>query len=196
MLIVQLLLLAFLVLLGLLALWGLLTYNGFVRARLRCREAWSSVDVQLKRRADLVPNLVETVKGYAGHERTTLEGVIRARSAVLQAQGAAEAAAADSQLMQALGRIFALVESYPQLRASESFLALQKELADIEEKIAYARQFYNRNVLDYNQRTQTFPPSLLAGPFGFAPIAFFEAASLPGEVRVDFGGGRGEAGRA
>lgn len=196
MLIVQLLLLAFLVLLGLLALWGLLTYNGFVRARLRCREAWSTVDVQLKRRADLLPNLVETVKGYAGHERATLEGVIRARSAVLQAQGAAEAAAADGQLMQALGRIFALVESYPQLRASESFLALQKELADIEEKIAYARQFYNRNVLDYNQRTQTFPPSLLAGPFGFAPIAFFEAASLPGEVRVDFGGGRGEAGRA
>lgn len=184
--IVNIFLIALLTLVALLALWALLTYNGFIRARLRGREAWSAIDVQLKRRADLVPNLVETVKGYAGHERETLEGVIRARGVLQQAHGAAQAAAADGLLTQALGRLFALVEGYPQLRASENFIALQKELSDVEEKIAYARQFYNRNVLDYNTRIQTFPPSLIAGALGFEPVEFFEAAGLPAEVRVDF----------
>lgn len=184
---VNIFLIVFLTLFVLLALWVMLTYNGFIRARLRTREAWSTIDIQLKRRADLVPNLVETVKGYADHERETLEDVIRARGALQQARGAAEAAAADNMLTQALGRLFALVESYPELRASENFMALQKELSDIEEKIAYARQFYNRNVLDYNTRIHIVPQSLIAGVFQFQPVEFFEAAGLPAEVRVDFG---------
>lgn len=189
MIIVNIFLIALMTLFAFVALWVLLTYNGFIRARLRSREAWSAIDVQLKRRADLVPNLVETVKGFAVHERETLESVIRARGVLQQAHGAAEAAAADHMLTQALGRLFAVVEAYPQLRASENFMAIQKDLSDIEEKIAYARQFYNRNVLDYNTRIQIFPQSLIAGVFSVQPIEFFEATGLPAEVRVDFSRG-------
>lgn len=171
----------------LLGVMVLVTYNGFVRSRLRTREAWASIDVQLKRRASLVPNLVETVKGYAGHERETLEEVIRARGVLQQASGAAETASANNMLTQALGRLFALVESYPQLRASENFTALQRELVDIEEKIAYARQFYNQNVLVYNTSIQIFPSSVIAGVFNFQQAEFFQTEEeARANVKVDF----------
>jgi LemA protein len=152
-----------------------LTYNRFVRSRLRTLEAWSGIDVQLKRRTDLVPNLVETVKAYAGHERVTLEAVVQARAALQQAGGPAAAAEANAQLTRALTRLLALAEAYPALRAAESFLELQRELSDLEEKIAYARQFYNRNVLHHNTRIHTFPQMLVAGIFDFQPFEFFEA---------------------
>lgn len=184
--IVNVFLIATLALFALLALWVLVVYNGFVRGRLRSREAWSAIDVQIKRRADLVPNLVETVRGYASHEQETLEGVIRARGAVVQAQGAAEAAGADQLLTQALGRLFAVVEAYPQLKASDNFTALQKELSDIEEKVAFARQFYNRNVLDYNTRIEVFPQSIIANVLNLKPLTFFEATDTPTQVRVSF----------
>ena len=150
-------------------------YNGLVRSRVRTREAWSGIDVQLKRRADLVPNLVETVRGYAEHERGTFENVTNARAMLQNAQGPADAAVANNQLTQALRSLFAVSENYPQLRASENFMALQKELSDIEEKIAYARQFYNRNVSDFNTRIQVVPNVFIAGMFGFQPFEFFEA---------------------
>jgi LemA protein len=159
----------------LLALMVLGIYNGLIRSRVRAREAWSGIDVQLKRRADLVPNLVETVRGYASHERETFENVTRARAMLEQATGPAQAAQANNQLTQALRSLFAVAENYPQLRASENFLALQNELTDIEEKIAYARQFYNRNVADFNTRIQVFPNVMIANMFNFQPFEFFEA---------------------
>ena len=163
------------------------TYNGMVRARIQVREAWSGIDVQLRRRASFIPNLVEAVKGYAGHEREVFVEVAQARSGLQQAGGAAEAASANAQLTQALGRLFAVVESYPQLRANENFMALEKDLADAEDKISFARQFYNRNALDYNTRIQTFPAALLARTAGFAPVDFFETADEGrAEVRVSF----------
>ena len=157
-------------------------YNGLIRSRMRTREAWSGIDVQLKRRADLVPNLVETVRGYASHERETFENVTNARAMLQQAGGPAEAAQANNQLTQALRSLFAVAEAYPQLRASENFMALQKELADIEEKIAYARQFYNRNVTDFNSRIQVFPNVMIANMFNFQPFEFFEAEEEAREV--------------
>ncbi len=159
----------------LLALMMLGIYNGLIRSRVRTREAWSGIDVHLKRRADLVPNLVETVRGYASHERETFENVTRARSMLEQAAGPAQAAQANNQLTQALRSLFAVAEAYPQLRASENFMALQKELSDIEEKIAYARQFYNRNVTDFNTKIQVFPNVMIAGMFNFQRFEFFEA---------------------
>jgi len=159
----------------LLALMMLGIYNGLIRSRVRTREAWSGIDVQLKRRADLVPNLVETVRGYASHERETFENVTRARAMLEQAGGPAQAAEANNQLTQALRSLFAVAENYPQLRASENFMALQRELSDIEEKIAYARQFYNRNVTDFNTRIQVVPNVIVANMFGFQPFEFFEA---------------------
>jgi len=164
------------------------TYNRFVRSRLRTLEAWSGIDVQLKRRADLVPNLVETVKGYAAHERSTLEAVVQARAAVQQASGPAASAEANAQLTRALTRLLALAEAYPALRAAENFLELQSELSDLEEKIAYARQFYNRNVLHYNTCIHSFPQMLVAGLFGFEPFEFFEAeepARTPAPVKFE-----------
>jgi len=166
----------------LMALMMLGIYNGLVRSRVRTREAWSGIDVQLKRRADLVPNLVETVRGYASHERETFENVTRARSMLQQASGPAQAAEANNQLSQALRSLFAVAESYPQLRASENFMALQNELTDIEEKIAYARQFYNRNVTDFNTRIQVVPNVFIANMFGFQPFEFFEAEEEAREV--------------
>jgi len=166
----------------LLALMVLGIYNGLIRSRMRTREAWSGIDVQLKRRADLVPNLVETVRGYASHERETFENVTNARAMLQQAGGPAEAAQANNQLTQALRSLFAVAEAYPQLRASENFMALQKELADIEEKIAYARQFYNRNVTDFNTRIQVFPNVMIANMFNFQPFEFFEAEEEAREV--------------
>ena len=166
----------------LLALMMLGIYNGLVRSRVRTREAWSGIDVQLKRRADLVPNLVETVRGYASHERETFENVTRARAMLEKASGPAQAAEANNQLSQALRSLFAVAESYPQLRASENFMALQSQLSDIEEKIAYARQFYNRNVTDFNTRIQVVPNVFIANMFGFQPFEFFEAEEEAREV--------------
>ena len=153
---------------------GIATYNRLVRSRNRVREAWSGIDVQLRQRASLVPNLVESVRGYAAHERGVFEEVTRARGALQQAGGAAAAANANNALSQALGHLFAVVENYPTLRASENFTALQRELSDVEEKIAFARQFYNRNVLDYNTRIETFPGVLVASNLGFSAAEFFE----------------------
>ena len=150
-------------------------YNGLIRSRNRVKEAWSGIDVQLRRRASLVPNLVETVKGYASHERETFEEVTRARSAVEQAGSMPDAAAANNMLTGALRHLFAVAENYPQLRASENFMNLQTELSDIEEKIAFSRQFYNTNVLDYNNRLQTVPTVFIANMFGFQREEFFEA---------------------
>jgi len=169
-------------------------YNGLVGARLRVKEAWSGIDVQLKRRASLIPNLVETVKGYAAHERETLESVTRARSMLNNAGNAHEAAQANNMLTQALRSLFAVVEAYPDLKANQNFLQLQAELTDTEEKISYARQFYNRNVLNYNTKLQTFPTVLLGNMFGFQPEEFFEAEEeARQDIRVDFGTDRGPA---
>ncbi len=162
-------------------------YNGLIRARVRSREAWSGIDVQLKRRASLIPNLVETVKGYAAHEKETLENVTRARAMLEQAGGPAQAAQADNVLTGALRSLFAVSENYPQLRANENFLALQKELSDVEEKVAFARQFYNRNVMDFNTRIQVFPSVIIANMFNFERFEFFEAEETAREdVQVSF----------
>ena len=179
-----------LVLLGVVVLAGLALlgmYNGLVRARVRAREAWSGIDVQLKRRASLIPNLVETVKGYAAHEQEVLENVTRARAMLEQAGGAAQAAQADNVLTGALRSLFAVSENYPQLRANENFLALQQELSDVEEKIAFARQFYNRNVMVFNTRIQVFPSVIIANMFNFERFEFFEAEEAAREdVQVSF----------
>lgn len=165
----------------------IMIYNGLVRSRLRVREAWSGIDVQLKRRASLIPNLVETVKGYASHERETLENVTAARARLQQAGTPAQAAEANNMLTQTLRSLFAVAEQYPDLKANQNFLELQHELSDIEEKIAYARQFYNTNVLSYNAKTQTFPSVILANMFGFQPSEFFEAEDAAREdVKVSF----------
>jgi LemA protein len=178
------------VLLGAVLLFGLFllaVYNSLVRSRIRCREAWSGIDVQLKRRSSLIPNVVETVKGYAAHEREVLENVTRARARMEQAGTPGQAAQADNAISQALRSLFAVAENYPQLKANENFLALQKELSDVEEKIAFARQFYNRNVMDFNTRIEVFPNVLIAGTFNFAPFEFFEAEEgAREEVKVSF----------
>ena len=179
-----------LVLLGVVVLAGLVLlgiYNGLVRSRVRAREAWSGIDVQLKRRASLIPNLVETVKGYAAHEKQVLENVTRARAMLEQAGGAAQAAQADNVLTGALRSLFAVSENYPQLRANENFLALQQELSDVEEKIAFARQFYNRNVMQFNTRIQVFPSVIIANMFNFERFDFFEAEETAREdIQVSF----------
>jgi LemA protein len=162
-------------------------YNGLVQARLRVREAWSGIDVQLKRRASLIPNLVETVKGYAQHEREVFENVTRARAQLQQAGGPAEAAQANNMLTQTLRSLFAVAEAYPDLKANENFLDLQNELSDTEDKSAYARQFYNTNVLSYNTKTETFPTVIFANIFNFEPSEFFEAEEeARQDVKVDF----------
>ena len=168
-----------------LVLWGL--YNGLVTSRMRVRESWSGIDVQLKRRSSLIPNLVETVKGYAAHEREVFENVTKARTALMNAGNAKDAADANNQLTGALKTLFAVAEAYPQLRASENFMQLQKELSDIESKIAYARQFYNGNVMSYNTRIQIFPNVLVARPLGFNPADFFAATEQEkADVKVSF----------
>ena len=162
-------------------------YNGLVSSRFRVREAWSGIDVQLKRRSSLIPNLVETVKGYASHERETFENVTRARAALDRAGSPAEAAQANNMLTQTLRSLFAVAEAYPELKANENFKQLQSDLTDTEDKIAYARQFYNRNVLSYNQQTSTFPSVMVANMFNFQPEEFFEAEEGAREdVRVSF----------
>jgi len=177
--------LAAFVFLLLLIFWGL--YNSLVTSRMHVRESWSGIDVQLKRRSSLIPNLVETVKGYAAHEREVFENVTKARAALMSAGDAKAAAEANNQLTGALKTLFAVAENYPQLRASENFMQLQKELSDIESKIAYARQFYNGNVMSYNTKIQIFPNVLVAGPFGFKPADFFAATEEEkADVKVSF----------
>lgn len=154
-------------------IWSL--YNSLVALRIRIKEAWSQIDVQLKRRADLIPNLVESVKGYAKHEKSVFENVTKARSALLKAKGPLEKAEANNQLAGALKTLFAVAENYPQLKANENFLQLQKELSDTEDKVAYARQFYNTAVTEYNTKIQIFPNVLIANNFGFKSEEFFEA---------------------
>jgi LemA protein len=162
-------------------------YNGLVQSRLRVKEAWSGIDVQLKRRASLIPNLVETVKGYASHEREVLENVTRARSMLQQAGTPGQAAEANNMLTQTLRSLFAVAENYPDLKANQNFLELQRELTDTEDKVAYARQFYNTNVLSYNTKTATFPSVIFANMFGFKPEEFFEAEEeARQDVKVSF----------
>jgi LemA protein len=156
-------------------IWAISVYNGLVAMRQRVNQAFSDVDVQLKQRHDLVPNLVETVKGYAAHERGTLEAVIQARNAAMTAQGPAQQAAAENQLTGALRQLFALSEAYPNLKANANFQELQAELTDLENKIAAARRFFNNAVQEYNTGIQQFPAALFASSFGFAPHQFFEA---------------------
>ena len=166
-----------LVLIGVLVVLGLilvLLYNRLVRLRNRAENAWAQVDVQLRRRADLIPNLVETVKGYASHERATFEEVTKARTAAQQAQGPAEQAEAQNFLTQALGRLFAVAEQYPELRATENFQQLQAQLDETESKIAVSRQVYNDTVLTYDNALETVPTNVVAGIFRFKPREYFE----------------------
>jgi LemA protein len=164
-------------------------YNGLVRLRVQADNAWSDIDVQLKRRYDLVPNVVETVKGYAGHERGTLEAVVQARNTAMAAQGPAAKAEAENQLTGALRQLFALSEAYPQLRAVESFTQLQNTLSQLEDSIQNARRYYNAVVRDLNTKIQQFPSNIIAGMFHFQPREFFEV-SAPAEretPKVSFG---------
>ena len=157
------------------AVWVVVAYNRLVRVRNKCEEAWSGIDVQLQRRADLVPNLVETVKGYAGHEREALEAVVQARNAVASASGPQAAGQADEALEGALRQLFAVAEAYPDLKASTNFLALQRELAALEEEISFSRRYYNAVVEDLNTAIQTVPTMFVARPFGFSEREYFKA---------------------
>ena len=166
-----------LVILGIILVLGLLLvalYNRLVQQRNRVDNAWAQVEVQLKRRWDLIPNLVESVKGYAEHERGTFEAVTQARAAAQNAKTPAETASAEGILGAALGRLFAVAEAYPELQADENFRQLQTELAETENRVAVSRQVYNDSVLTYNNTVQTFPGAVLAGPFGFSIREFFE----------------------
>jgi len=162
-----------------LVLWIIMIYNGLVAMRQRVNQAFSDVDVQTKQRHDLVPNLVETVKGYAAHERGTLEAVVKARNAAVTAQagGVAAQAAAENALSGALRQLFALSEAYPDLKANQSFQQLQSELSDLENKIAAARRFFNNAVQEYNTGIQQFPAALFAGSLGFQPKEFFDVGA-------------------
>src|SRR3989338_1547178 len=157
-----------------LALWFVGIFNMLVRSRNRVRESWSDIDVQLKRRYDLIPNLIETVKGYAAHEKEVLERVVQARSEAMGAHTIGEHAQAENMLTGALESLFALAEAYPQLRAVESFAKLQDELSDTENKIQAARRFYNTNIMAFNTMIESFPTNLIAGQFGFQKSEFFE----------------------
>src|SRR5918992_955790 len=172
----------------LLVLLLIFLYNRLVRLRNRIDAAWSQIDVQLKRRYDLIPNLVETVKGYGAHERETLEGVTRARQQAVDARGIEDQAKAENFLTQTLRSLFAVAEAYPQLQANENFLALQEELTSTEGRIAFSRQFYNEQVLAYDNAIEVFPQNVVAGAFNFKPRAYFEAETASREpVNVDFG---------
>jgi LemA protein len=168
------LLFVILALLVLLALAAVVLYNRLVRLRNRTENSWAQVDVQLRKRYDLIPNLVETVKGYASHERATFEEVTRARTAAQQAKTVPEQGEAENMLTAAIGRLFAVAEAYPELRATENFQQLQAELSDIEQKIAIARQIYNDTVLSYDNALETVPTNIVAGMFNFEPRPYFE----------------------
>ena len=179
-------------------------YNRLVRLRNRIDAAWSQIDVQLKRRYDLIPNLVESVRGYASHERETFEQVTRARQQAVDARGIEDQAKAENFLTQTLRSLFAVAEAYPQLQANQNFLALQEELTGTEGRIAFARQFYNEQVLAYDNSIEVFPTNVLAGAFGFKEKPYFETETASREpVKVDFStppppeaGGSGGAGGA
>jgi LemA protein len=162
----------------LIGLFYILARNGIIRLRNQCDEAWSGIDVQLKRRHDLVPNLVESVKGYAAHERETFEKVTQARAAAMQASGPAEASKAESALSQALGGLRVVAEQYPQLRATENFQQLQRQLTELEDEIQASRRIYNSNVQQYNTRIQQFPGSIIANQGGFTAKPFFEITDV------------------
>ena len=177
------------IIIGIVVVVGLLVYlyNGLVKLRNAVDGAWAQIDVQLKRRYDLIPNLVETVKGYAAHERETLEAVITARNAAMAAKGPGDQATADNMLTGTLKSLFALSEAYPDLKANQNFLALQEELTGTEGRIAYARQYYNDIVQRYNTKIQTFPSAILAGMFGYKAREYFEAEpESQGNVKVQF----------
>jgi LemA protein len=182
--------LALLIILGIivvLVIFVIATYNSLVSLRNRIENAWAQIDVQLKRRYDLIPNLVETVKGYAAHEKETLERVIQARNMAVSAQGVGGQAQAENALTGALKSLFALSEAYPDLKANQNFLQLQEELTGTEGRIAYARQFYNDSVYKYNTKIQSFPAVILAGMFRFTEREYFEADDESrGPVQVQF----------
>jgi LemA protein len=168
--------------------YAVVTYNRLVSMRNRIENAWAQIDVQLKRRYDLIPNLVETVKGYAAHERGTLEAVVQARNMAMNAQGPADQAAAENMITGALKSVFALSEAYPDLKANQNFLNLQEELTGTEGRIAYARQFYNDSVYGYNTKIQSVPANLIANQFSFDEREYFEVdEGSRGPVAVDFG---------
>ncbi len=170
-----------------LVLWLIVIFNDLVKGKNRTEEAWSDIDVQLKRRYDLIPNLVETVKAYASHEKEIFESIASARAAAMGASGAKAKAQAENALSQTLKSLFAVAENYPDLKASQNFLQLQDELSDTENKIQAARRFYNGNVRDFNILLQTFPNNLVAGPLGFKPKEFFGAEEAEREpVKVQF----------
>ncbi|MCX7973483.1 MAG: LemA family protein [Candidatus Aminicenantes bacterium] len=177
-----------LIILGGLAIIGVVIYNSLIQLRNRCENAWAQVDVQLRRRYDLIPNLVETVKGYARHEREVFERVTEARTRAINAATIAEQGQAENQLTSALKTLFAVVENYPELKANQNFLLLQEELAGTESKIAFARQFYNDTVMKYNIRLQVFPARLIAQWFGFKPKEYFEIEEVAARepVKVSF----------
>ena len=160
-----------------LALWVASMYNGLVRLRNQVRNAWSQIDVQLKRRHDLIPNLVETAKGYMKHERETLEEITKARAQAMEAESVGETAQAESKLQGALSKFNLVVENYPDLKANQNFLSLQEELTSTENKVGFSRQFYNDQVMRYNNRTESVPTNIVAGLFGFTKSEFFELES-------------------
>jgi LemA protein len=184
------------IVLGIIVVIGIalvMSYNRFVSQRNLIRNSWANIDTELRRRYDLIPNLVETVKGYAAHEREVFEDVARTRSAAAQATGTpAEQAAAEGPFVAALGRLFAVAENYPELKANQNFLALQQELSNTEDRIQASRRFYNANVQDFNRRVQSFPSNVIAGMFGFKEEQFFEIPDAERAVvaeapHVDFG---------
>lgn len=167
---------------ALLAFYVISIYNGLVVLRNRVKNAWAQIDVQLKNRADLIPNLVETVKGYATHEKTTFENVVNARNRAVNAKTPADTIESNNMLSEALGKLMVVVEAYPELKANSNFLSLQSDLKDVEEKIRYSRQFYNDTVLKYNTAIQVFPKNILAGMFNFSEEPFFKANESDKEV--------------
>ena len=179
--------LIFVILLGVAALFLISFYNSLASLQVKIKEAWSQIDVQLKRRTDLIPNLVETVKGYAAHEKDVFENVTKARSALMNAQTPKEAGEADVMLSGALKSLFAITEAYPELKAQEGFVNLQKELSDTEDKVAYARQFFNSVVRQSNEKLVMLPGNLVAGMFGFKAQEFFEAEEAEkAPIKVQF----------
>ena len=173
----------FWIIIAVIVLWLIGAFNGLVRGRNRVKEAWSDINVQLRRRHDLIPNLVETVKGYAAHEKEVLKAVISARTNAVTAGSLAQKGQAENQLTGALNKLFALAEAYPTLKANENFAKLQDELSDTENKIQAARRFYNTNVRDYNTKIETFPTNIIASMFSFKREDFFQPES-PDEAKV------------
>jgi LemA protein len=172
---------------GLIIFYGIFAYNAFVRLKVLCENAWSDIDVHLKKRHDLIPNLVNTVKGYASHESETLEKVIAARNQAVNSNNMGEQVAAENLISQMIPKVFALAEAYPELKANANFIQLSENLVSIENDLSQARRYYNAVVRDYAQKTQTFPSNLIANQFGFKAPDFFEAAELEKDVpKVEF----------